>query len=219
MRLVVADCEAVYKGRLHATLPMARRLLIIKSDGTLIIHADIGSKALNWMPAPCNIEVDDSGWTVTNAKGTESLHIRIEQIVSDVSVELGTEPGLTKSGSELELQALLADDVTVIEPGLELIRREYPTDLGPVDLLCVDPAGQTVAVEVKRVGEIDGVEQLTRYLERLNRDTTLGEVRGIFCAGSIKPQAQVLANARGISCAVVDFDVLAGRKAAELRLF
>jgi RecB family endonuclease NucS len=218
MRLVVADCAIDYTGRLHAHLPMARRLIVCKADGTVIVHADRGAKPLNWMSPPVVVEERPDGWTVLGAKA-EKLEIKIDRIVSDTSVELGAEPGLSKTGSEDELQALLARAPDAIEDGCVLIRREHPTDLGPVDLLLCDSAGATVAVEVKRVGDIDGVEQLARYLERLNLDVTLAPVRGLFVAQTIKQQARTLASARGIACVEVDFDLLAGRVEPDLTLF
>lgn len=211
--MLIAQCSVDYSGRLSAHLPAARRLIIVKADGTVIVHCDLGSKPLNWMSPPCVIEVDDEGWTVLGAKG-ERLRIQMTEILSDVTVELGSEPGLRKAGSEDELQALLAAQPEVIEPGLKLIRREFPTDLGPVDLMCEDEAGLRVAVEVKRIGDIDGVEQLSRYLVRLG-----GNLRGIFVATSIKPQARVLAASRDIGCVEVNLDVLAGRREPDLTLF
>ncbi|MCA1835929.1 MAG: endonuclease NucS [Actinobacteria bacterium] len=179
MRLVVARCSVDYSGRLDAHLPMATRLLMIKGDGTILIHADGGSKALNWMSPPCTFNEQPDRWTVTNKAG-EMLTITIEAIVSDSSYDLGVDPGLQKDGVEAHLQALLAEHAQVLGEGWSLIRREYPTDIGPVDLLCRDESGHTVAVEIKRRGEIDGVEQLTRYLERLDRDPLLRPVRGVL---------------------------------------
>ncbi len=218
MRLVVATCSVDYAGRLHAHLPEARRLLVVKADGTILIHADAGSKALNWMSAPCRIVESDAGWTVTGSKG-ERLDIAIAEIHSDVRAELGEEPGLTKTHSEKEIQQLLASACSCIEDGLRLVRREHPTPIGPVDLLCLDGEGRAVAVEVKRVGDIDGVEQLSRYLRYLERDTTLRDIRGIYVAGTVKPQARTLAEDRGIAWVEVDFDVLAERREPELTLF
>lgn len=211
--MLIVQCSVDYSGRLSAHLPPARRLIIVKADGTVIVHADLGSKPLNWMSPPCLIETDDEGWTVLGAKG-ERLRIEISETLSDVTVELGAEPGLRKAGSEDELQELLAASPDVIEPGLKLIRREFPTDLGPVDLMCEDADGRRVAVEVKRIGDIDGVEQLSRYLVRLG-----GDLRGIFVATSIKPQARVLATSRQIGCVEVNLDVLAGRREPDLTLF
>ena len=218
MRLVVATCTVDYAGRLSAHLPEATRLLVVKADGTILIHADAGSKALNWMSAPCRLVEGPGGWTVTGAKG-ERLDIAISAVHTDVEVRLGQEPGLTKTHSETEIQQLLAASCDCIEAGLRLVRREHPTPIGPVDLLCLDEQGGAVAVEVKRVGDIDGVEQLTRYLRYLERDTTLRAVRGIYVAGTVKPQARTLAQDRGITWVEVDFDVLAARRAPELTLF
>jgi hypothetical protein len=218
MRLVVATCSVTYTGRLSATLPEADRLLVVKADGTILIHADNGSKALNWMSPPCRLVEGPSGWTVTGAKG-ERLDIAITAVHSDVTTALGGEPGLVKTHSEAEIQALLAGACDCIEDGLRLVRREHVTPIGPVDLLCLDGRGRAVAVEVKRVGDIDGVEQLTRYLRYLEQDTTLRDVRGIYVAGTVKPQARTLARDRGIAWVEVDFDVLARRRAPELTLF
>jgi len=196
MRLVIARCTVDYEGRLTARLPSAVRLVMVKADGCVAIHADGGAyKPLNWMVAP-NILVearDDDGsptWTVTNGKG-ERLVIRFDEILSDSSHELGTDPGLEKDGVEAELQALLAARPDVIGDDLVLVRREYPTDIGPIDLLCRDGSGATVAIEVKRRGEIDGVEQLTRYIARLELDPGLRPVRGVFVAQSITSSASL----------------------------
>ena len=223
MRLVIARCSVDYVGRLTAHLPMAPRLLLVKADGSVSVHADDRAyKPLNWMTPPCSIRdelVDGAGtWTVTNKAG-EQLIITIESVEHDSSHELGVDPGLQKDGVEAELQRLLALHVETFGTGWSLVRREYPTAIGPVDLLCRDAAGATVAVEVKRRGEIDGVEQLTRYLELLNRDPLLAPVRGVFAAQEIKPQARVLAGDRGISCAVVDYDALRGLDDPTDRLF
>jgi RecB family endonuclease NucS len=188
---------------------MATRLLMIKSDGALLIHADSGSKPLNWMAPPCTLRQEPGSWTVVNKAG-EQLAITIEEILSDSSHDLGVEPGLQKDGVEAHLQQLLAERCEVLGAGWTLVRREYPTDIGPVDLLCRDGDGRHVAVEIKRRGEIDGVEQLTRYLERLDRDPLLRPVRGVFAAQEIKPQARVLAAQRGIDCVVLDYDELRG---------
>jgi len=218
VRLVVADCSVDYSGRLSAHLPLARRLLVVKADGTVIVHADKGHKALNWMPPPCTILERPDGWTVTGARG-ERLEIAIAHKHLDTTVDLGLEPGLRKTGSETELQWLLAQAPDEIEQGLRLVSREFPTDLGPVDLLLRDTDGGTVAVEVKRIGELSAVEQLSRYLERLNGDASLAPVRGILVAQTIKPQTRVLASARGIGCVEVDFDRLAGRVERDPTLF
>jgi endonuclease len=219
VRLVIARCEVTYEGRLSAHLPPALRLIMVKADGCVAIHADGGAyKPLNWMNAPNRLVEGDGQWTVTNPKG-ETLTIVMEEVLSDSAHELGPDPGLSKDGVEAHLQELLALDCTRIADGLRLVRREYPTDIGPVDLLCRDAEGRAVAVEVKRRGEIDGVEQLTRYLERLDRDPSLRPVRGVFVAQQIKPQAKVLAEARGISCVEVDYDLLRGIERNELKLF
>ena len=219
VRLVIARCSVDYEGRLTAYLPPAVRLLMVKADGCVAIHADGGAyKPLNWMNAPNHVEELDDRWIVTNPKG-ETLTIHLEEILSDDRHELGIDPGLQKDGVEAHLQVLLADRPQVIEEGLELIRREYPTDIGPVDLLCRDAEGRTVAVEIKRRGEIDGVEQLARYLERLNLDARLMPVRGVFVAQLIAPQAKVLAEARGIDCVEVDLDELRGIEPNAMRLF
>ncbi|MDF1594841.1 MAG: endonuclease NucS [Acidimicrobiia bacterium] len=219
MRLVVAKCCVDYEGRLNAHLPPAVRLIMVKADGCVAVHADGGAyKPLNWMNAPNYLEEFDDEWVVTNPKG-ERLTIRLGEVLSDVTIELGEDPGLQKDGVEAHLQVLLADQPGVLEDGLQLIRREFFTDIGPVDLLCTDGAGGTVAVEIKRRGDIDGVEQLARYLERLNLDARLSPVRGIFAAQSITPQAKVVADARGIMCVEVDYDDLRGAESNTLRLF
>ena len=218
MRLVIARCSVDYSGRLDAHLPMATRLLLLKADGTVLIHADAGSKALNWMSPPCVLREEPGRWTVANKAG-EQLVLTIEEIVSDVTAQLGIDPGLVKDGVEAHLQELLAERCETLGPGWRLVRREYPTDIGPVDLLCRDEQGATVAVEIKRRGEIDGVEQLTRYVERLDRDPLLRPVRGVFAAQEIKPQARVLAAQRGIDCVVLDYDELRGIESDVPRLF
>ena len=219
MRLVIARCSVDYAGRLTAHLPLATRLLMVKGDGCVSIHPDGGAyKPLNWMSPPCRVVEDDKQWIVTNPKG-ETLTITIEEVVSDTSHDLGVDPGLQKDGVEAHLQELLAANCDAIELGLRLVRREYPTDIGPVDLLCRDGSGMAVAVEVKRRGEIDGVEQLARYLERLDRDPMLRPVRGAFVAQVVKPQARVLAESRGISWIEVDYDALRGIAPTDLRLF
>jgi endonuclease len=225
MRLVVARCTVVYEGRLVATLPEHTRLLMVKADGCVAIHSDGGAyKPLNWMNAPNTVREDmqsdgTSGqWTVSNPKG-ETLHITLHHIYSDSAHDLGVDPGLQKEGVEAELQVLLSERTDMLAPGLTLVRREYPTEIGPVDLLCKDANGVTVAVEIKRRGEIDGVEQLTRYVEFLNRDPMLTPVRGMFVAQEIKPQAKVLATDRGIAWVEVDYDELRDRPSNVLRLF
>ncbi len=219
MRIVVAECTVNYAGRLAAHLPRATRLIIIKADGSLLVHAEAGAyKPLNWMNAPNHLVEEDGRWFLTNGKG-EQLTIDLHEIHMDTTIDLGEDPGLQKDGVELELQRMLAEQPEAIEEGMTLIRREYPTPVGPVDLLCRDAAGDTVAIEVKRRGEIDGVEQLTRYLEFLNRDERLAPVRGIFVAQTVKPQARTLATDRGIAWTEVDYEELAGRDSDILRLF
>jgi hypothetical protein len=208
-----------YVGRLTAHLPMALRLLLVKADGSVSVHADGGAyKPLNWMSPPCTLTELPGRWTVTNRAG-EQLIIEIGEVLHDSRHELGVDPGLIKDGVEAHLQALLAEHTATLGPGFTLIRREYPTAIGPVDLLCRDADGVTVAVEIKRRGEIDGVEQLTRYLSLLNRDPQLAPVRGVFAAQQIKPQAHTLATDRGIRCVTVDYDELRGAESFELRLF
>ena len=224
VRLVVARCQVDYAGRLTAHLPMANRVIMVKNDGSVLVHSDGGSyKPLNWMSPPCRVTegVNDEGgveWTVVG-KDDDTLRILIEEIHADSSHDLGLDPGLQKDGVEKHLQELLAEHPATLAEGLTLVRREYPTAIGPVDLMCRDAAGASVAVEIKRRGEIDGVEQLTRYLELLNRDPKLRPVRGIFAAQEIKPQARVLATDRGIACAVVDYDALRGMDDPTERLF
>ena len=212
-----------YIGRLTAHLPLATRLLLVKADGSVSVHADDRAyKPLNWMSPPCTLKdelADGSGtWTVTNKAG-EQLVITIESVEHDHRHDLGVDPGLQKDGVEAELQRLLALHVETFGAGWSLVRREYPTAIGPVDLLCRDAGGTTVAVEIKRRGEIDGVEQLTRYLELLNRDPLLAPVKGVFAAQEIKPQARTLASHRGIACVSVDYDALRGLDDPSLRLF
>ena len=223
MRLVIATCTVDYVGRLTAHLPSATRLLLVKADGSVSVHADDRAyKPLNWMSPPCTLAVTPvdgtAVWTVTNKTG-ERLVITLERVLHDSSHELGVDPGLVKDGVEAHLQALLAEQIETLGPGWRLVRREYPTAIGPVDILCRDDAGTTVAVEIKRRGEIDGVEQLTRYLELLNRDPHLRPVRGIFAAQEIKPQARVLALDRGIDCVTLDYDALRGFDDPHSRLF
>ena len=219
MRLVIARCSVDYDGRLTAHLPEANRLIMVKADGCVAIHADGGAyKPLNWMNAPNRLVEHEDHWTITNPKG-ETLTINLLEVIEDTAHELGLDPGLTKDGVEAHLQELLAADPTVIAEGLSLVRREFPTDIGPVDLLCRDAEGNAVAVEIKRRGEIDGVEQLARYLERIERDPLLRGVRGVFVAQVVKPQAKVLAESRGIAWVEVDYDVLRGAREADLTLF
>jgi endonuclease len=224
MRLVIARCSVDYAGRLSAHLPLATRLLLVKADGSVLVHSDGGSyKPLNWMSPPCLLEteVDAEGigvWRVVNKAG-EQLVVTIEAVLHDSAHELGADPGLTKDGVEAHLQALLAEHVETLGEGWRLVRREYMTAIGPVDLLCRDAAGAAVAVEIKRRGEIDGVEQLTRYLELMNRDPLLAPVAGVFAAQEIKPQARTLAEDRGIRCVVLDYDALRGIDDPTTRLF
>ncbi|MFE2725322.1 endonuclease NucS [Kitasatospora sp. NPDC059327] len=219
MRLVIARCSVDYAGRLSAHLPSATRLILVKADGSVSIHADDRAyKPLNWMSPPCTLKEADGVWTVVNKAG-EKLIITLEEVLHDTSHELGVDPGLIKDGVEAHLQELLADRMEVLGAGWSLIRREYPTAIGPVDILCRDSDGTTVAVEIKRRGEIDGVEQLTRYLELLNRDPLLAPVKGVFAAQEIKPQARVLATDRGIGCVVLDYDGLRGIDDDKLKLF
>ncbi|UIZ92976.1 endonuclease NucS [Corynebacterium sp. CNCTC7651] len=230
MRLVIARCSVDYVGRLDAHLPEALRLILVKADGSVSIHADDRAyKPLNWMTPPCtvreervvDIDGSDTGeqlWIVENPKG-EQLRISIAEVLSDESFELGADPGLVKDGVEAHLQELLAEHIAVLGDGYTLVRREYPTAIGPVDLLARDATGVTVAVEVKRRGGIDGVEQLSRYVELLNRDELLRPVVGVFAAQEIKPQARTLAQDRGFRCVTLDYDALRGIESNELRLF
>ena len=224
MRIVVATCTVDYSGRLDAHLPAAPRVIMVKADGSVLIHADGGSyKPLNWMSPPCSLVDVTSGadvvWEVRAAKSDDMLRIVLHEVHSDSEHVLGADPGLVKDGVEAHLQKLLAEQVELLGAGHTLVRREYPTAIGPVDLLVREPGGATVAIEVKRRGEIDGVEQLTRYLELLNRDPLLSPVSGVFAAQEIKPQARTLAEDRGIRCLVVDYDTLRGQDNAADRLF
>lgn len=225
MRLVIAQCRVDYVGRLTAHLPSARRLILVKADGSVSIHADDRAyKPLNWMTPPCWLVEEAAGdegamlWVVTNKAG-EELRITVEDIEHDSSHELGVDPGLVKDGVEAHLQELLAEHVETLGAGYTLVRREFMTAIGPVDLMCRDADGASVAVEIKRRGEIDGVEQLTRYLELLNRDPLLAPVTGVFAAQQIKPQAKTLATDRGIRCLVLDYEALRGTESTEFRLF
>jgi endonuclease len=219
VRLVIAKCQVDYAGRLTAHLPSAPRLILVKADGSVSIHADDRAyKPLNWMSPPCRVEEAPGVWKVVNKAG-EELRITLEEILHDTSHDLGVDPGLVKDGVEAHLQELLAATPSALGEGFTLIRREYPTAIGPVDLLCRDGAGRCVAVEIKRRGEIDGVEQLTRYLELLGRDPLLAPVTGVFAAQEIKPQARVLAEDRGIRCVVLDYHALRGLTRDELTLF
>ena len=230
MRLVIARCSVDYVGRLDAHLPMADRLLLLKADGSVSVHADDRAyKPLNWMTPPCTLEESEikdidgepTGeylWLGENKKG-DQLRITIEEIHQDIQAELGEDPGLVKDGVEAHLQELLAEHITTLGKGYTLVRREYPTAIGPVDLMAQDASKGYVAVEIKRRGEIDGVEQLTRYLELLNRDDLLAPVQGVFAAQEIKPQARTLAEDRGIRCVILDYQELRGIESNELRLF
>ncbi|CAN5754216.1 endonuclease NucS [soil metagenome] len=225
MRLVIARCQVDYAGRLTAHLPMATRLLLVKADGSVSVHADDRAyKPLNWMSPPCRLDETETAdgrleWTVRAVRGEDTLRIAFDEVLHDSTHELGVDPGLVKDGVERHLQELLAEHPTALGDGLALVRREYPTAIGPVDLLCKDAAGVSVAVEIKRRGEIDGVEQLARYLELLDRDPLLAPVRGVLAAQEIKPQARTLAAHRGIACVTVDYDVLRGLDDPTLRLF
>jgi len=217
MRLVIARCSVEYAGRLSTHLPSAVRLLLVKADGSVLVHADYGGyKPVNWMSAPCTLVQEADAWRVTNRAG-ETMTIGIEEVLHDSQHQLGLDPGLVKDGVEKDLQALLAERCHAIHPGLSLVTREYPTDIGPVDLLCRDAQGGYVAVEVKRRGEIDGVEQLSRYLVRMRPG--LEQVRGMLVALEFKPQARVLASERGIDCVQVDYDALRGVESDVLTLF
>jgi len=217
VRLVLATCSVDYVGRLTAHLPTATRLLMVKADGSVLVHSDTGGyKPLMWMTPPCTTVELDGTWTVTN-KGGEQIVVTIEEVHSDTAHDLGTDPGLVKDGVEKHLQELLADRCEVLGAGWTLVQREYFTDIGPVDLLVRDDSGAHVLVEVKRHAEIDGVEQLTRYLQRVS--TVLGEVRGVLAAQSFKPQAKVLAADRGITCVQLDYDALRGMDPSTPTLF
>lgn len=231
MRIVIARCQVDYSGRLDAHLPEALRLLVLKADGSVLVHSDGGSyKPLNWMSPPCRLAVSEPEpadaqdgvtdvWTVQSTKTEDRLIVRIHEVYHDISHELGHDPGLIKDGVEDHLQALLAQQIDLLGQGHRLVRREYPTAIGPVDLLARDESGQTVAVEIKRRGEIDGVEQLARYVELLNRDPLLAPVEGVFAAQEIKPQARVLATDRGFRCLVLDYNEMRGLDDPSSRLF
>jgi len=217
MRLVIARCRVDYTGRLSTHLPSAVRLLMVKADGSVLVHADGGGyKPLNWMSAPCTLAGEDGVWRVANRTG-ETMTITVEEILHDSTHDLGADPGLVKDGVERHLQELLEEQCHVLGAGWSVIRREFPTDIGPVDLLCRDELGGYVAVEVKRRAEIDGVEQLKRYLQRLER--MLGPVRGVLAAQEFKPQARVLAADRGIACVQLDYDALRGMEPVNPTLF
>ncbi|MDR6905700.1 RecB family endonuclease NucS [Agromyces sp. 3263] len=231
MRLVIARCSVDYAGRLSAHLPLATRLLMVKGDGSLLVHSDGGSyKPLNWMSPPCTLESlepdDDQAaagvielWKVTHKKTADQLVVSIHEVLHDSAHELGVDPGLQKDGVEAHLQQLLAEQIELLGDGHRLVRREYMTAIGPVDILATDASGASVAVELKRRGDIDGVEQLTRYLELMNRDPRLAPVTGIFAAQEIKPQARTLAEDRGIRCVVLDYDAMRGIESGHARLF
>ncbi len=231
MRVVIASCSVDYSGRLDAHLPLARRVLMVKADGSVLVHSDGGSyKPLNWMSPPCRLSVAAPSeaeaaegvtevWTVTATKTDDTLVVRLHDVVADRTEELGVDPGLVKDGVEAHLQKLLAEQIHLLGAGHRLVRREYPTAIGPVDILAKDRVGATVAVEIKRVGGIDGVEQLTRYLALLARDPLLSPVQGVFAAQDIKPQARVLAEDRGIRCVVLDYDAMRGIDDPDSRLF
>ena len=231
MRLVIARCSVNYTGRLNAHLPLATRLLVHKGDGSLLVHSDGGSyKPLNWMSPPCTLTIESPDadaaadgviqqWRVTHAKTGDALLVQLHEVLHDSAHELGLDPGLIKDGVEADLQRLLAEQVEVIGDNLTLVRREFPTAIGPIDLLLRDAGGGTIAVEVKRRGDIDGVEQLTRYLELLARDPHLTPVTGVFAAQEIKPQARVLAADRGIRCVTLDYDGMKGLQSGVPRLF
>jgi len=231
VRLVIAECSVDYAGRLTAHLPLATRLIMLKSDGSILIHSDGGSyKPLNWMTPPCAVQVaeptDEQAeaglseiWTVSQTKTGDRLVISITEVLSDTSHDLGVDPGLVKDGVEAHLQELLAEHIHTLGTGYSLVRREFMTAIGPVDILARDATQKSVAVEIKRRGDIDGVEQLTRYLELMNRDPLLSPVTGVFAAQEIKPQARTLAEDRGIRCVVLDYDALRGMDDPETRLF
>jgi RecB family endonuclease NucS len=231
VRLVVAECSVDYSGRLSAHLPLARLLIMLKADGSVLVHADGGSyKPLNWMSPPCSVafeepdaELAEAGvqqvWRVDHKKTGDVLRIRIHELLIDETVELGVDPGLIKDGVEADLQKLLAEQIELLGEGHTLVRREYMTAVGPVDILARDASGAAVAVEIKRRGEIDGVEQLTRYLELMNRDPHLAPVTGVYAAQEIKPQARTLAEDRGIRCLVLDYDAMRGIEGGPARLF
>jgi len=231
VRLVIARCSVDYAGRLSAHLPLATRLLLLKADGSVLVHSDsLSYKPLNWMSPPCSIsfpEVADDArevgitqtWKVTQAKTSDLLVISIHEIIHDSAHELGIDPGLQKDGVEAHLQKLLAEQIDLLGDGYRLVRREYMTAIGPVDILATDHAGASVAIEIKRRGDIDGVEQLTRYLELMNRDPRLAPVAGVFAAQEIKPQARTLALDRGIRCLTLDYDAMRGLDDSDSRLF
>ena len=223
MRIIVADCIVTYEGRLGARLPLARRMIMMKADGSIAIHSDSKAfKPLNWMTPPCIINFEKKDKITVRNKKSEELHIDLLQIIHDYELELGDEPGLEKDGVEKELQELIAARVEKLKAGFELIRREFPTDIGPVDLLCREDDGTCVAVEIKRIGKIAGVHQLLRYIDRISLDgryTKNGKVKGMFVATIIKPQAKVYAASQGIDCVEITLDDLKESKSNHLRLF
>ncbi|HTR33790.1 MAG TPA: endonuclease NucS [Gaiellaceae bacterium] len=222
MRLIVARCEVTYSGRLDAFLPESTRLLMLKDDGSVLVHADAGGyKPLNWMTPPTVIEATEDLVVVRKRAGRseDRLEIKLLEVLSDVSHDMGEAAGLEKDGVERDLQLLLADDPEHVEPGLRLVKREWPTDVGPVDLMCRDESDGWVAVEIKRIGTIDAVEQLTRYLDCIRVDPARADCRGILAAQQLKPQAVALAEQRGIATAQVDLAVLRGEREPELTLF
>lgn len=231
MRLIVAICSADYAGRLNSHLPLAKRLLLLKADGSVLVHSDGGSyKPLNWMSPPCTLSsIEPSAeqkvtgvcevWRVSHAKTADLLVISIHEILHDSAHVLGSDPGLVKDGVEATLQKLLSEHIELLGEGHTLVRREYMTAIGPVDILAQDASGKSVAVELKRRGDIDGVEQLTRYLDLLNRDPHLAPVTGVFAAQEIKPQARALAEDRNIRCLLLDYDAMKGFDDRHARLF
>ncbi|MBN9605531.1 MAG: endonuclease NucS [Actinomycetales bacterium] len=231
MRLVIARCSVDYAGRLSAHLPLATRLLLVKADGSVLVHSDaLSYKPLNWMSPPCTLAIEEVDseraaagvtelWRVTHAKTADMLVVSIHEILHDSQHELGVDPGLQKDGVEADLQRLLAEQIELLGQGWQLVRREYMTAIGPVDILAKDAAGASVAVEIKRRGGIDGVEQLTRYLELMNRDPLLAPVAGVFAAQDITPQARTLAEDRGIRCLLLDYDAMRGLETGHTKLF
>ena len=231
MRLVIARCSVDYAGRLSAHLPLATRLLVVKADGSVLVHSDsLSYKPLNWMSPPCTLAVMDPEpeqaeagvaqiWRVAQARTADLLVISVHEILHDTAHDLGVDPGLQKDGVEAHLQKLLAEQIHLLGDGHRLVRREYMTAIGPVDILATDAGGASVAVEIKRRGDIDGVEQLTRYLELMNRDPHLAPVTGVFAAQEIKPQARTLAQDRGIRCLLLDYDTMRGLDDSHSRLF
>ncbi|MFT4147233.1 MAG: endonuclease NucS [Micrococcaceae bacterium] len=232
MRLVVARCSVDYFGRLRAHLPEATRLLVVKADGSVLIHSDGGSyKPLNWMSPPATLHINTTpseeeqergvqqSWIVQHQKNDDHLLIELFDVFHDTEHELGVDPGLVKDGVEADLQKLLAEHIETLGPGYRLVRREFPTAIGPVDILAKDSTGTHVAIEIKRRGGIDGVEQLTRYVELMNRDPLLKPVKGIFAAQEIKKQAKTLAQDRGFECVTLDYEALKGIDDTQNKLF